>query len=106
MDLKWEFTVGRRELKGVFYISEEKKRRNEGKKYHCSVCEEEITVTPGYTFDHHGWKCPVVNCGAYLIRQMEGHGRTDVLYICRECYKQSEFEDHLAIERRLRIQRP
>jgi hypothetical protein len=106
MDREWKFTLGQRELTTVKHLFEEKERRQEGRKYRCCVCFNNIPVIPGRTFDHQGWMSPFVSCGAYLLRQMEYQAWAEILYICQSCCQRTEDEEHLALEKRYNIPRP
>jgi len=99
MDKLWKFHSGEKELTEVVFIQEEKKRRAEGKKYFCCVCHSGIPVKPGYTFDHHGWAFPKVQCGAWLVRQQEFETKSKTFYACNNCCK--TVEDNAEHTRRL-----
>ena len=106
LDKKWEFHKSKRELFEIENENQEKERKKRGEKYHCSSCQAEISVTPGRTFDHHGWAYPIIQCGAYEIRQLEYQKQEEILYVCQQCCLEAMFAEHLSIEKLFHIPRP
>ena len=106
MDYRWEFNKSKRELIEIEREDQEKERKKRGEKYYCCWCREEILVTPGRTFDHHGWAPPIIQCGAYEIRQLNEQSPEEIIYVCQKCCLEAMFAEHLSIEKLFHIPRP